>query len=299
MSIIENRYPEKINTGDTIGIAAPAGSFNKEKFARGVEVLEQMGFSIYIPEQIMLEDSWFAGDDESRVSVLHDLFQNHDVKAILCARGGYGSMRILEQIDYDIIKKNPKLFAGFSDISALLSVINDRTGLVTYHAPVVTSLAESTEMTLSALSQMFMVKEDFILTAENGLAVTSGVGSGKIIGGNLTTLNHLVGTDYAPDFNDTILMLEDIAESPYKIDRMLTQMKLAGLFNSISGVALGTFENCGNYDEIMRIFEEIFFDDNIPVVGGFNFGHSKTNLPFPIGGRAILDAGSHSVVYTL
>ncbi len=299
MSIIESIYPDKLQTGDTIGIAAPAGFFDKEIFAKGIKILEEMGFNVHVPEEIMCEEGRFAGDDDSRIKVLHHLFQDSDIKAIVCARGGYGSMRLLESIDFDIVRNNPKVFAGFSDISALLSVFEERTGLLCYHAPVVTSLVDVDELTINAFRQMLVTEEEFILTSENNIAVCHGQVTGKLLGGNLTTLNHLSGTGYAPDFKGSIIMLEDIAEVPYKIDRMLTQMKLAGMFSRISGVALGRFENCGDFDEIMNIFEEIFADNNIPVVAGFAFGHSKTNIPFPVGGIATLDSQNCSIAYKI
>lgn len=299
MSIIENIYPDKLKIGDTIGIAAPAGSFNKEIFAQGVKILEQMGFNVRLPQEIMLEEVWFAGDDDTRVGVLHHLFQDPEVKAIVCARGGYGSMRILEKTDFDIVRNNPKIFAGFSDISVLLSAFEERAGLVCYHAPVVTSLVEADDSTIKAFKKMLTMETDFVLTADTGVRICDGNVTGKLVGGNLTTLNHLLGTGFTPDFKGGILMLEDIAEAPYKIDRMLNQMKLAGIFSGVYGVALGTFENCGDFDEIVTVFEDIFADDNIPVIAGLPFGHSKLNLPFPVGAMATLDSENCSVAYKI
>ena len=298
MSIFETIYPRKINIGDTIGIAAPAGSFNRERFNSGVGILENMGFNIFMPDQLMQEDRWFAGDDDTRVSVLHNLFLDPDVKAIVCARGGYGSMRLLEKIDFDIVRAHPKIFAGFSDITVLLSAFYERAGLVCYHAPVVTSLIDADDLSLKVFRSMLTDDKPFSMIADEdtGCVVCSGQASGIIQGGNLTTLNHLTGTEFMPELDGKVLLLEDIAEPAYKIDRMLTQMRLAGIFSGIRGIVLGQFEDCGRYEAINSIFKENFKDKGIPVISGFGFGHSKRNLAFPIGAEITLDSRNLSVV---
>jgi len=297
MSIFETIYPRKINIGDTIGIAAPAGSFNRERFNSGISILENMGFNILVPDQLMQEDRWFAGDDETRVSVLHNLFLDPGVKAIVCARGGYGSMRLLGKIDYGIVRNHPKIFAGFSDITALLSAFYERSGLVCYHAPVVTSLTDADALSLNAFRSMLTDDKPFSMSADDdtGCVICSGQASGILQGGNLATLNHLTGTEFMPELAGTVLLLEDIAEPAYKIDRMLTQMRLAGSFSGIHGIVLGQFEDCGQYEAITDIFKENFSDKGIPVVSGFDFGHSERNLAFPIGAKVTLDSNNLSV----
>jgi len=275
--------------GDTVGIVAPAGPFDPKKFMKGKAVLESMGFRTFFDEGIFQKHGFLAGTDMQRANQVNRLFADPAVKAVVCARGGYGSMRILPFLDYKTIQKNPKIFVGFSDISALLSVLYNRCGLIAFHGPVVTTLADTAEDNIAAMHTM--LTSDIILEVkpEKGIVIQPGVSSGIVVGGNLTTLCHLLGTPYVPNFDGNILFLEDQAEAPYRIDRMLTQMKLAGCFEGIKGLFLGSFEACGKLDEIFRIIQEIFRDVNIPILSGFEIGHGSMNITMPIGIGATLD----------
>jgi muramoyltetrapeptide carboxypeptidase len=200
-------------------------------------------------------------------------------------------------LDYDLIANNPKVFIGFSDITALLTVLFARCGLVTFHGPVVTSLADAHELTVSSLFQTITSDGKLEIEVSNGITMSPGTGSGILAGGNLATLCHLAGTPFAPDFADNILFLEDRAEAPYKIDRMLTQMKLADCFEGLAGLVLGSFEECGPVEEIIKIIKDIFGDYQIPIVAGLDAGHGNTNLTLPIGIEATLDADRHLLSY--
>ena len=281
--------PYCLMPGDTVGIVAPAGPFDPKKFMKGKAVLESMGFRTFFDEGIFQKHGFLAGTDMQRANQVNRLFADPAVKAVVCARGGYGSMRILPFLDYKTIQKNPKIFVGFSDISALLSVLYNRCGLIAFHGPVVTTLADTAENNIAAMHTM--LTSDIILEVkpEKGIVIQPGVSSGIVVGGNLTTLCHLLGTPYAPNFDGNILFLEDRAEAPYRIDRMLTQMKLAGYFEGIKGLFLGSFEACGKLDEIFRIVQEIFRDVNIPILSGFEIGHGSMNITIPIGIGATLD----------
>ncbi|MBW2320038.1 MAG: LD-carboxypeptidase, partial [Deltaproteobacteria bacterium] len=233
--------------------------------------------------------AFLAGTDMQRANQVNRLFANPAVKAVVCARGGYGSMRILPFLDYKTIQKNPKIFVGFSDISALLSVLYNRCGLIAFHGPVVTTLANTAEDNIAAMHTVLTSNIILEVKPEKSIVIQPGVSSGIVVGGNLTTLCHLLGTPYAPNFDGNILFLEDRAEAPYRIDRMLTQMKLAGCFEGIKGLFLGSFEACGKLDEIFRIVQEIFRDVNIPILSGFEIGHGSMNITIPIGIGATLD----------
>lgn len=276
--------------GDTVGIVAPAGPFDPKKFMKGKAVLESMGFRTFFDEDIFQKHGFLAGTDIQRADQVNRLFADSAVKAVVCARGGYGSMRILPLLDYKTIQKNPKIFVGFSDISVLLSVLHDRCRLVTFHGPVLTTLANTAEQTIAEMRVALTSNIILELKPEKGIVIKPGVSSGLVVGGNLTTLCHLVGTPYVPNFKGKILFLEDRAEAPYRIDRMLTQMKLAGCFEGIKGLFLGSFEACGELDEIFRIVLEIFRDVNIPILSGFEIGHGRINITIPIGLGATLDA---------
>jgi muramoyltetrapeptide carboxypeptidase len=275
--------------GDTIGIVAPAGPFDPKKFMQGKTVLETMGFRVFYDESIFEQHGFLAGVDARRAEQVNRLFADPSVQAIVCARGGYGSMRILPLLDYKTIQMHPKIFMGFSDISAMLSMLYARCGLVTFHGPMVTSLASATEKTVSAMKAALTFDGPLELFPGHGKTIKSGMGSGILAGGNLTTLCHLVGTPYAPNFKEKILLLEDVGEMTYRIDRMLTQMKLAGCFNGIAGLILGAFKKCGQLKEIVEIFDNIFHDTDIPILAGFDIGHGETNLTVPMGLVATLD----------
>jgi muramoyltetrapeptide carboxypeptidase len=282
--------PYCLMPGDTVGIVAPAGPFDPKKFMKGKAVLESMGFRTFFDEDIYKKHGFLAGTDIQRADQMNRLFADSSVKAVVCARGGYGSMRILPFLDYKTIQKNPKIFVGFSDISVLLSVLHERCRLVTFHGPVLTTLANSAEQTIAAMRVALTSNIILELKPEKAIVIKPGVSSGLVVGGNLTTLCHLVGTPYVPNFKGKILFLEDRAEAPYRIDRMLTQMKLAGCFEGIKGLFLGSFEACGELDEIFRIVLEIFRDVNIPILSGFEIGHGRINISIPIGLGATLDA---------
>jgi len=289
--------PPRLKPGDTIGIVAPAGPFDPEKFMKGKNVLESMGFQTFFDDGIFQKHGFLAGTDIQRADQVNRLFADPTVQAIVCARGGYGSMRILSLLDFETIQTHPKIFLGFSDISALLSVLYDRCSLVTFHGPVVTTLAKATEKTIMAMKTVLTSDAPLELTPENGKVIKPGVCSGLVAGGNLTTLCHLVGTPYTPNFKGKILLIEDVDEMPYRIDRMLTQMKLAGCFNEIAGLILGGFKECGYLNEVVEIFSNIFEDADIPILTGFEVGHGEHNLTIPMGLGATLDTESKKLLF--
>ena len=289
--------PPSLKPGDTIGIVAPAGPFDPDKFMKGKAVLESMGFQTIFDDSIFQKNGFLAGTDFQRADQVNHLFADPSVQAIICARGGYGSMRILSLLDFETIQKNPKIFLGFSDISALLSVLYDQCGLVTFHGPLVTTLAKATEKTIMAMKTALVSDASLELIPEDGTVIKPGVCSGLMAGGNLTTLCHLVGTPFAPNFKEKILLLEDVGEMPYRIDRMLTQMKLAGCFNDMAGLILGTFKKCGHLNDVVDIVDNIFKDTDIPILAGFDMGHGTHNLTVPMGMRATLDTDKNQLLF--
>jgi muramoyltetrapeptide carboxypeptidase len=291
------KMPVRIKQGDTIGIVAPAGPFDQETFFRGVRIVEDMGFKISIPPEIFEKDRYLAGSDKHRVQYVNQFFADPSIDAIICARGGYGSMRILPRLDFDTIKSNPKVFIGFSDITILLSVLFTRCNLVTFHGPVITSLVNASEETKSSLYRNVTSDSNLEIKLSGGRTVKSGAAVGVVCGGNLTMLCHLVGTPFAPDFENKILFLEDRAEAPYRIDRMLIHMKLAGCFKGILGIILGAFEECGPIEDVIKIFSDLFEDFPIPILAGLDAGHGEHNLTIPLGIEVTLDADRHSLIY--
>ena len=289
--------PPRLRRGDTIGVVAPASHFDLEKFNRGIAVLNSMGFNTSIPEKLFNKKEYFAGSDFKRAEMVNRYFADPTIKAIMCARGGYGSIRILSLLDYKTIQKNLKIFIGFSDVSALLSTFYSRCRLVTFHGPTVTTLGNSDNRTKESLLSMMTSGEKLEIAMESGITIQPGSASGPVLGGNLNTLCHLLGTRFQPDFKGCILFLEDRGEAAYRIDRMLSQMKLAGCFNSLAGLILGNFIDCGDTDEIIRIAGDIFKGDEIPIIAGLEVGHGKRNLAIPIGLNATVNVDQKLLIF--
>ncbi|MFH1980875.1 MAG: LD-carboxypeptidase [Pseudomonadota bacterium] len=280
----------RLKPGATIGVAAPAGPFDEDLFATGLSIIEGMGFKAHVDPRIAAKTAFLAGDDRQRADVLHALFENKGISAIICARGGYGSLRLLPLLDAPLISRNPKPVIGFSDITALLLFLSLRCGIPAIHGPVVTSLATSDAATLAGLEKL-LSGAAIAIAADPADVLRPGIAAGPLIGGNLTTLNHLLATGFMPDLSGCILLLEDIHEAPYRLDRMLCQMRMAGCFDALAGLALGTFEYCGEPAHIRDVFLTHFERLSIPVMGGFPIGHGATNLAVPLGVPAVLDTG--------
>lgn len=289
--------PPGLHAGDTIGIAAPAGPFQSDLFDRGVAVLRGMGFEVHIPEAIFQRDGFLAGPDKARAEVLNTLFRDPEVDAILCARGGYGSTRVLPYLDWEAIGRHPKAFVGFSDITVLHWVLHQRTGLVSFHGPMATTLASAGEQSLEHLKRVLTTNAPLDLAPSGTRVLQKGDAVGKVVGGNLTLLCHLVGTPYAPHFDGCILFVEDVAEAPYRIDRMLMQMSLAGCLQGISGLVLGQFEDCGALEDIYAVFLRTFGPLGIPIVAGFPIGHGRENTTLPLGIEARLTTRPPGLTY--
>jgi muramoyltetrapeptide carboxypeptidase len=280
-----------------IGIAAPASPFDRATLERGVQVLRDMGFEAVVPEEIMAAERYLAGPDSRRAALLQRLFEDDRIDAVICARGGYGCLRILPLLDCARIAAHPKVFVGFSDVTALLAAITQRCGFAAFHGPVVTSLADGVESTRESLLAALASGTGATLRPAAAVMVRPGRAAGVVCGGNLTTLCHLIGTPFQPSFRGRILFLEDRGEAPYRIDRMLTQLRLAGCLEGVRGLALGSFTDCGACDEVLGIFGERFADAAIPILAGLPVGHAEPNLTVPFGVNAVLDADGRTLSF--
>ncbi len=286
------RHGLPLKPGAKFGICAPSARFDQEKFDKGVIQLESMGFRLDIPDRIYDKKRYLAGDDRQRADIINDHFSNPEIDALICARGGFGAMRILPYLDWDVIRKNPKPLIGFSDVTAILLAIIDKSGIPVIHGPTVTTLAGAASSTLDSFYRTLVhSREPVQLQCRNTLlsAGTLDPVTAVLKGGNLSTMSHLLGTPYQPDVTDCILFIEDVNEPAYKIDRMLTQMKLAGLFNRIQGLVTGSFHQCENTVYIDEIITEIFEDCCIPGLTGLPAGHGPDNLCLTMGVDVILD----------
>lgn len=292
------KKPTPLSPGDTIGVVAPAGPFDPELFQKGIVALGTMGYRVFQPEGLTLRDRFLAGSDQHRADLINQLFADPGIKGVFCARGGYGSLRLLNLIDYGLIWQNPKVFIGFSDISALIWVLMDRCGLVAFHGPVITTLGKGNPETATSLTAALTSGTPIEIPASNAEVIHAGKCNGTVRGGNLATLCHLTGTPYTPEFKGSIVVLEDVSEAPYKIDRMLCQMRLAGCFDGMAGLALGTFSDCGGINDVLDVFKDVFRDMNIPILAGFDIGHGPINLTLPMGIQATLDTERQTLSYT-
>ncbi len=292
----ENR-PLRLKKGDAVGIVAPASHFDLDAFHKGIAVLESMGFDPIVDDGLYEKENYFAGPDEHRADLINRYFSDEKIKAIICARGGFGSIRILSLLDFQSIQAKPKCFVGFSDITAVLSVLSQKCGFTVLHGPNVTTLAKATQKTKDAFYSALAADRPVRMKAQKGVILKPGAATGQVTGGNLTTLCHLLSTPYQSDFTDRVLLLEDTGEVPYRIDRMLTQVKLAGCFDGIVGLLLGTFRGCGRKDEIHRIVLDAFQEYDIPILAGLPVGHGKSNLMVPMGLTATMDTDLKELMF--
>jgi muramoyltetrapeptide carboxypeptidase len=256
-----------------------------------------MGFEVVVPDDLFAAQGYLAGSDAHRAGVLNRLFADPGIDAVMCARGGYGSLRILPLLDYAHLAANPKVLIGFSDITALLAAVSERCRLVVFHGPVVTTLADASERTLAGLREAVLSDRPLTVRLEGAIALRPGSASGPVCGGNLTTLCHLLGTPFAPRFKNRIVFLEDCGEAPYRIDRMLVHMQRAGCFHGISGLVLGSFDGCGSPAQILEIVADLFQGTEIPILAGVDAGHGEPNLTLPLGARAVLDTGNRTLAF--
>ncbi len=283
--------PPRLKRGDTFGLVAPAGPVeNKEGFTAGVKLLRDMGFRVMYSNEILEKDGYLAGPDHHRAEQFMNVWLNPDVKAVMALRGGYGSLRLVPHLDMEMVRRFPKIFIGFSDITVLHTAILKHTGLVTFHGPVATTVAKGDrEMVEYFFNTLTDSKAESIKPA--GLEVlTSGNAKGRLLGGNLTNLAHLIATPYEISWENAILFLEDVNEPPYRIDRMFTHLQEAGRLQGIAGLILGNFKDCEDVEKIWQRVLELVSGQGIPVWSNFPVGHGQGNYLLPMGVEVEMDS---------
>jgi len=308
--------PERLCFGDTIGIVAPASPPpDPSSVDRSVEALEKFGFKPKLAKNVRARHGFLAGTDRQRAADLMAMFADAKVKAILCLRGGYGTARLVELLDYNVIRRHPKIFAGYSDITSLHGVFARKTGLITFHAPMLNgalSKADLPEFTRASFFRTLMEAQPPGNIAEGYGEKTvkilrRGVAEGRLVGGNLSVLCAAIGTPYAPVFKGKILFVEDVGEKPYRLDRMLTHLWNAGVLEQVAGVAVGVNSDCedptaakaAEYRQTSAdVIKERLSLLKVPVVTGLPFGHVDLNATLPVGAQARLDANRGELVIT-
>ena len=290
--------PNRLLPGDTVGIIAPASNISRDALAEGCAGLERFGLkSAYSPE-IFDQVQYFAGPAEARIRDVHAMFTRRDIKAVLCARGGYGSNYLLPLLDLELLARNPKPLIGYSDATSLLTVIHDRTGLVTFHGPMVTKdFARADGVDPVSWGAALGGQERWEIPAKGASVLVAGEAEGILYGGCLSMLVASLGTPYEIQTEGKLLFIEDVATKPYQIDRMLMQLKFAGKLKGAVGLVFGEMLDCVQHAQqgysLEEVVARIVGDLHIPAVYGIRSGHvSRENITIPIGVRARLQAGA-------
>ncbi|HET6397301.1 MAG TPA: LD-carboxypeptidase [Pseudoxanthomonas sp.] len=298
--------PPPLNPGDTVGLVSPSSATDEPfdlQLAR--EAMQALGFKVKLAPHLAARHGYLAGTDAERAGDLNAMFADREVKAIVCARGGSGAARLLPLLDYGAIRRNPKVLLGYSDITALHSAIHTKTGLVTFHGPI--GIGSWNRFNVDQFRRLFFdrelleyrnpVEEEDELVPRRNRTVTlrGGKARGELVGGNLSVLVALAGSPYMPDFTGRILFLEDVGEAPYRVDRMLSTLKLTGALDRIAGFIFGHCTECDPGDgygslTIAQILDDYFGPLKIPAYRGAQIGHIRQQFIVPIGGRVEMDA---------
>lgn len=295
--------PKRLQKGDVIGIISPASSpLDSSLIEKGTSYLERLGYKVEIGKSVGKVLGYLAGSDAERLNDIHSMFRNKNIKAVFSLRGGYGSARLLDKLDYNLIRKNNKIFVGFSDITALQLALYHKAGIITFAGPMV---ATNFSAEINSFSEEFfwdlITKNRKIGKLKNPneekfFVLNKGRGEGKLLGGNLSTIISIMGSKFFPSFRNSILMLEEINEPPYKIDRMFNQLRLANIFNSVKGIILGRFVDCYETDKskntlsLNEIIVDYFKNLKIPVIYNVKHGHISDLITLPIGINTKLNA---------
>lgn len=293
--------PRALKPGDTLGLLAPASMTDHQNVDKAIEKLKKMGFNVKVGKSPYERYGYLSGEDKVRADDINSMFKDKEIDGIICTRGGYGTPRILPLLDYDAIRDNPKVFIGFSDITALHIAFNQKSELVTYHGPMAVSnlIKGVSEFTMeSLLDSVSRTASERVINNPEGTKVETvcqGTSEGIITGGNLSLLTNSIGTPYEIDTKGKILFIEEISEDVYKIDRALNQLKLAGKFEDAIGIILGDFNDCdkSKHDESLSLMEVInhhIKNANKPTIFNLKSGHCEPMITLPLGIKVRLDA---------
>lgn len=296
-------YPNKLVKGDTVALITPSYKVTNKSLRDAKERVEALGYKVYIPDSVNDTYGCYGGTHEQRAAEINALFKNENVKALISVRGGAGASHIIDKLDYELIKNNLKILIGYSDVSVLLNAITNKTGLITFHGPMpafampeftVDYFKEVVEGRQVKFENEIVEEDDLIQTKNRIYTVKSGKARGRLIGGNFTVLSHMLGSDKLENFKDKILFVEDIGEDVYKIDRMLSQFKNAGILDEIAGFVFGTCEDCDigcrGCVGIEETLHNYFDGYDIPVFYGAMIGHQSKIFTIPVGGLVEIDS---------
>ena len=302
--------PKKLNKKDVIGIISPASSPDElSRVEKGVKYLESLGYRVKVGANVGKNHGYLAGTDQERVDDIHSMFKDKSVKAVFTLRGGYGAFRLLDKIDYRLIKNNPKIFVGYSEITSLQMAFFEKADLITFAGPMVA--VDFYDEVSPYTNEIFWA----IVTSNKKLGkikypenqkmphLQKGTVSGRLIGGNLAVFASLLGTEYFPNLTGKILMIEDIGELPYRVDRMLNQLRLAGVFKKVKGIILGRFVDCNEHDPnkktltLGEVIADYITPVKVPSIYTFPHGHIKDFVTIPFGLKVNLNATKGTVEF--
>lgn len=304
--------PKRLLKGDTVAVVAPSSGISQEGFEKALQNLADLGLKTKVGKSARATNGFLAGTDRERLADLHEAFTDKEVKAIWCVRGGYGATRFLPELDFNLIRKNPKILVGYSDITALHLAIHQATNLVTFHGPaaaanfsdyakthVVNALMNPSAPYKVEPSPDNVAKESNLFKTAT---IVKGKCRGRLIGGNLSLLTAMTGTPFGlRNLKGKILFVEDVGEKPYRLDRMFVQLKQSVNLRELSGIALGVFEDCNAPDDKSQTVIDVVRDHlenlGIPVIYGLSFGHIRDQFTLPVGIEAELDTEKATMTF--
>lgn len=305
----KNIKPNALKRGDCVALIAPGSPIKLEKFQNAISNVESLGLVPKYSVKVFKKYGYLAGTDQERLDDFHSMISDSSVKAIWCLRGGYGCTRLISRIDYDLVKNNPKIIIGYSDVTALLLAIYKKTGLVGFHGPVIISDLFSDYSTLQIKNTLFNRTEKMHKIIyqpqsdpkykDSTYVIHHGKARGRLMGGNLSLLSNLPGTDFYPSFKDKIVFIEEVGEKPYRIDRMLTYLLDATDLREAAGIILGVFVDCEAKGDDSFTLQEVLTERltlaGVPCFYGFTFGHARDICTLPYGILAEMDTKELSV----
>lgn len=298
--------PKPLQKGDKVAIISPASPSDKNLIDKCIASLNELGLKVVIGESCLSEHGFLSGTDDIRANDINCMFADKNIKGIFALRGGYGCARLLDLIDFKLIKKNPKIFIGYSDITALHIAINQKSKLITYHGPMIsTELIKGLDEYSADYYKKFIFEhekiEELLNPEGNSLEIiNNGIASGELIGGNLSLICSSLGTKYEINTKNKILFLEEVDEVPYKVDRMLTHLKQSGKLKEANGIILGAFTNCiapNNKKSLslQEVFNDIILPLKKPTISNLACGHCLPTLTLPLGEKVLLDANNKKI----
>lgn len=281
------QIPNLLKPGDKVGIVSPSSWVRRKEIEKGLDILKRQGFFVKMGRFLLSRHKYMAGTDQERAEDLNRMFEDPEVKAIFCTRGGYGSLRLLQHLDYALIRENPKILMGFSDLTALLFAIYKEARVMVFHGPMLKT--KGIGKPLQDAIQYLMAPQSTEIRLLGNQFLREGSFEGRLLGGNLTIISQMVGTGFLPELKGAIFFLEDVGERPYRIDRAVTHLRLSGVLEGVRGIVLGEFVGCGPKTIIAEIFGELAEYLDVPCVVGLPVGHGRRNLVIPLGGFCKLE----------